>query len=132
MKYVLMVLQVLLAFAFIAVGGSKIFTPVDQLAQQTNWVNFIPAFAVVLIGILEVAGGLGLVLPWLTGIQPGLVRWAAIGLTLTMIGAVITHIAIGDPFGESIPSIVLGALSAFVAYGRTSLLPLVSPTPASA
>ena len=55
MKYVLMVLQVLLAFAFIAAGGSKLFTPADQLAQQMNWVNFVPAFAVVLIGILEVA-----------------------------------------------------------------------------
>lgn len=132
MKYVLMILQVLLGLAFIAAGGSKLFTPVDQLAQQLNWVNYIPAFGVILIGILELAGGLGLILPWLTGIQAGLVRWAAIGLTLTMVGAVITHIAIGDPFSEMIPSIVLGALSAFIAYGRTSLLPLVSTAPASA
>lgn len=128
MKYALIVLQILVGVGFLFFGGVKIITPVDQLAQQMAWVAFLPAFAVTVIGVLEFLGGLGLILPWLTGIQPQLVRWAAIGLTLTMIGAVITHIAIGDPFGSMIMPIILGALAAFIAYGRTSILPLPQPT----
>ena len=124
MKYVLIILQILIGLAFIAAGVMKIITPVDQLAQQLTWVAAVPAFTVPIIGILEVAGGLGLILPWLTGIQPQLVRLAALGLVLTMIGAVITHIAIGDPFGALVAPIVLGVLAAFIAYGRTNLLPL--------
>ena len=128
MKYLLIILQILIGLAFIASGGMKIFTPADQLAQQMAWAAAVPAFTIPIIGILEVAGGLGLILPWLTGIQPQLVRLAAMGLTLTMIGALITHIAIGDPFGAMVPPIVLGAISAFIAYGRTSLLPLPQPS----
>ncbi|MEM7117488.1 MAG: DoxX family protein [Chloroflexota bacterium] len=124
MKYVLIVLQILLALAFLAAGSGKILTPADELAQQMNWVNFVPAFAVLLIGILEVAGALGLVLPWLTGIQPQLVRLAAAGLALTMLGAIITHFAVGDPIGSIIAPLILGGLAAFVAYGRTKILPL--------
>lgn len=124
MKYVLIVLQILLALAFLAAGSGKILTPVNELAQQMNWVNAVPAFTVPIIGILEVAGALGLVLPWLTGIQPQLVRLAAIGLALTMLGAIITHLAIGDPANALIGPLVLGGLSAFVAYARTKILPL--------
>ena len=125
MKYVLWILQILLAAAFVMAGGSKIVTPpADLVAQGMTWVNTVPSWAPRLIGVLEVAGGLGLILPWLTGIQPQLVRLAAVGLVLTMIGAIITHIAVGDPISATIPPLVLGILAAFVAYGRTSLLPL--------
>ena len=124
MKYVLAVLQILLGLQFIFVGGNKVITPVAQLAEQWAWVAAVPPFSVPVIGVLEVLGGLGLILPWLTGIQPQLVRLAAAGLALTMVGALITHIAIGDPFGSWILPIVLGALLSFIAYARTSILPL--------
>ena len=127
MKYLLIVLQILVGLAFIASGAFKIFTPADQLAQQMAWAAAVPAFVIPIIGIIEVAGGLGLILPWLTGIQPQLVRLAAAGLALTMIGALITHISIGDPFGDMVPPIVLGVLAAFIAYGRTAILPLSAP-----
>ena len=124
MKYILIVLQILLGLAFVAAGSSKILTPVSELSQQMNWVSAVPAFTVPIIGILEVAGGIGLVLPWLTGIQPQLVRLAAIGLALTMLGAIVTHLAIGDPAGALVPPLVLGGIAAFIAYARTKLLPL--------
>ncbi|MEM7126816.1 MAG: DoxX family protein [Chloroflexota bacterium] len=124
MKYLLIAVQILVALAFIAAGAFKIFTPVEQLVEQMSWVTAVPAFAVPVIGILELAGGLGLILPWLTGIQPQLVSLAAIGLVLTMIGAVITHVAIGDPAVSLISPTVLGLLAAFVAYGRRALVPL--------
>ncbi|MFK7803501.1 MAG: DoxX family protein [Anaerolineae bacterium] len=130
MKYVLGTLQVLLALTFIAAGGTKLVTSAADMAEMMRWTASVPTAMVRVIGIIEVAGGLGLVLPWLTGIQPQLVRLAAAGLVVTMIGAMITHVAIGDPIGELIPSFVLGLIAAFIAYGRTSVLPL--PEPATA
>ena len=118
------VFQILLALVFLAAGATKVFTPIADLIPQMAWVAFMPAIAVRIIGLLEVAGGLGLILPWLTGIQPQLVRLAALGLVLTMIGAAITHIAIGDPIVSIFPSLILGAIAGFVAYSRTALLPL--------
>ena len=124
MKYVLGTLQLLLALVFLMAGVTKIMTPAADLVAMMSWVASVPAAAVPVIGVLEVAGALGLILPWLTGIQPGLVRLAASGLVLTMIGAVITHIAIGEPITQAIPALVLGILAGVVAYGRTVLLPL--------
>jgi len=124
MKYVLGTLQVLLALVFLMAGVTKIMTPAADLVAMMSWVASVPAAAVPVIGVLEVAGALGLILPWLTGIQPGLVRLAASGLVLTMIGAVITHLAIGEPIAQAIPALVLGILAGIVAYGRTVLLPL--------
>lgn len=124
MKYVLGTLQVLLALVFLMAGVTKIMTPAADLVAMMSWVASVPAAAVPVIGVLEVAGALGLILPWLTGIQPGLVRLAASGLVLTMIGAVITHLAIGEPITQAIPALVLGILAGIVAYGRTVLLPL--------
>ncbi len=124
MKYVLGALQVLLALVFLMAGVTKIMTPAADLVAMMSWVASVPAAAVPVIGVLEVAGAVGLILPWLTGIQPGLVRLAASGLVLTMIGAVITHIAIGEPITQAMPALVLGILAGVVAYGRTVLLPL--------
>ena len=124
MKYVLGTLQVLLALVFLMAGVTKIMTPAADLVAMMSWVASVPAAAVPVIGVLEVVGAVGLILPWLTGIQPGLVRLAASGLVLTMIGAIITHIAIGDPIAQAIPALVLGILAGVVAYGRTVLLPL--------
>jgi uncharacterized membrane protein YphA (DoxX/SURF4 family) len=124
MKYVLWTLQVLLALVFLIAGVTKIMTPAADLVAMMSWVASVPAAAVPVIGVLEVAGAVGLILPWLTGIQPGLVRLAASGLVLTMIGAVITHIAIGEPITQAMPALVLGILAGVVAYGRTVLLPL--------
>ena len=124
MKYVLGTLQVLLALAFLAAGFTKLVTAPADLADMMSWTTAVPIFVVRIIGLIEIAGALGLVLPWLTGIQPQLVRLAAAGLVLTMIGAIITHLLIGDPFGQAVPALVLGAIAAFIAYGRTTMLPL--------
>jgi hypothetical protein len=69
-----------------------------------------------LIGVAEVIGGIGLVLPWLLGIARVLTPLAALGLTALMIGAVGTHLKMKD--GHFAPAAVLGLLSAIVAWGR--------------
>lgn len=124
MKYAIWTLQVILALVFVAAGVTKIITPPADLAEMMSWTTLMPTLAVRVIGLLEVAGALGLILPWLTGIQPQLVRLAAGGLILTMVGAVITHITIGDPIAQAVPSLVLGILVAVVAYIRTKVMPL--------
>lgn len=123
MNIVLWVVQVLLAIGFLMAGGMKLFTPHDALAAQMAWVNHAPAFAPKLIGILEVLGGLGLILPSLLKIKPMLTPLAAVGLCLLMMGAFVTHLILGE-FGMSAPSLVMGLLSAFVAWGRFKRFPI--------
>lgn len=121
----LWVVQVFLAIAFMAAGGMKLMTPHDALAAQMTWVNYFPAFVPKILGTLEVLGALGLVLPSLFRVKPMLTPLAASGLALLMAGAFITHLVLGE-FGMSLPSLVLGLLSAFVAWGRRKHSPIAA------
>jgi hypothetical protein len=76
-----------------------------------------------MIGILEVLGAVGLILPALTDILPILTPLVAVGLTLTMVGAAITHFRRGE-YPNITMNLVLMALALFIAYGRFVLLPL--------
>ena len=89
------------------------------------WVNSLnPRSLVRVIGTLELLGGLGLILPALTGILPILTPLAAGGLVVTMIGAIVLHVIRRDSFAHYLPSLVLGLLAAFVLYGRMVAVPL--------
>ena len=76
-----------------------------------------------LIGILEILGAIGLILPAVTGIWPWLTPLAAAGLVLTMVGAMIVHGRRGE-FSSIWMNIVLLALAAFVLFGRFIVVPL--------
>jgi len=118
MNVVLWVVAGLLAAAFLAAGLTKVTSPREKLLERMAWVNDFPQSQVKAIGALEVLGAIGLVLPALTKIAPVLVPLAATGLVLTMAGAVVVHLRRGDGFGAAVPSLVLGLLSLFVAWGR--------------
>jgi len=118
MNVVLWVVAGLLAAAFLAAGLTKVTSPREKLLERMAWVNDFPQGQVKAIGALEVLGAIGLVLPALTKIAPVLVPLAATGLVLTMAGAVVVHLRRGDGFGAAVPSLVLGLLSLFVAWGR--------------
>lgn len=123
MQIVLWIVQVLIALAFLAVGFPKLVMPLADLSQQMDWVNDLSPALVRFIGLAEVAGGLGLILPALTRILPWLTPLAAAGLVLIMILAAVFHISRGEiPF--IIPNLVLLALAAFVAYGRWKIAPI--------
>jgi len=77
----------------------------------------------VFISVMEILGGLGLILPGLLRIRTGLTPLAAAGLVIIMSGAVVIGIGMGDPVGTAIP-LVIGLLAAFVAYGRWRVVPL--------
>lgn len=119
MNIVLWIVQILLAVAFGMFGFSKVAQPIDGLAGMMPWVTAVPALLVRFIGVAELAGALGLVLPRLTKIQPKLTAWAAVGLVTVMVLASIFHITRGE-FGNIGFNVVLAALAAFVAWGRWS------------
>jgi putative oxidoreductase len=113
----LWVVQALLAAAFLAAGAMKLTAPIADLAQQMAWVQSPMGSLTRFIGLVEVAGALGLVLPAATRIKPWLTPLAALGLVIVMALAAITHVAIGEP-GAIVAPLVLGSLAAFVAWGR--------------
>ena len=114
MTYVLWIVQAVLALVFLLAGGMKIVTPLDVLYTQMPLP--LPGVFIRFIGVCEVLGALGLILPGLTRIRPQLTALAARGLVLIMVGAMMftppTDLALG-----ALPA-VLGLLAAFVAYGR--------------
>ena len=107
----------LLALAFLAAGGVKLVTPASEIATQFPWAEDLPSWSPRVIGILEVAGSIGLVAPQATGIAPVLTPAAAGGLALTMVGAVLLHVVRGE-YAETVPGLILLAMCSFVAYGR--------------
>jgi uncharacterized membrane protein YphA (DoxX/SURF4 family) len=123
MNIALWIVQILLALAFVMAGTMKATQPAEKLASRMKWVNALRPQIVRLIGILEVLGAIGLILPVVTGIWPWLTPVAAIGLALTMIGAMILHTRRGE-FPNLSTNLVLLLLAAFVAVGRFVVGPL--------
>ncbi len=125
MEAAVWIVQIVLALAFFMTGLMKLTQPIDKLQERMSWVESInPRSLVRGIGLLEVLGALGLILPAVTEILPALTPFAAAGLVLTMIGAITLHIRRGDSAGYLIANIVLLVLAAFVAYGRFVAVPL--------
>ena len=118
MNIALWIIQALLALLFLFAGGMKLILPIEEMTQQIA----MPGLFLRFIGVCEVLGGLGLVLPWLLGVRPGLTPLAAVGLVIIMIGATATTIIIGQ-VATSILPLVVGILCLFVAYGRWRLAP---------
>jgi uncharacterized membrane protein YphA (DoxX/SURF4 family) len=110
----LWITQVLLAALFLFAGGMKLVMPIAAMTAQTP----LPGPFIRFIGVVEVLGALGLILPWLTGIRPILTPLAAAGLVIIMIGATVITFSIGGLGAAAMP-LVVGLLSGFVAYGRT-------------
>jgi len=92
--------------------------PRSKLEENMAWVKDATDGQVKLVGLVEVLGGIGLILPAALDIAPILVPLAATGLVLTMVGAVITHAKLKDSVADMVPAVVLGALAAFVAVLR--------------
>lgn len=119
MNIVLWIIQVLLALLFLFAGGMKLIMPIEEMTKQMPLA--IPGLFLRFIGVVEVLGGLGLILPMLLRIKPWLTPLAAAALVILMIGAVGFSLMIGVT--AAIPALVTGLLAAFVAYGRWRLAP---------
>jgi len=119
LNYVLWALQVLLALLFLFAGAMKFIMPIAEMTKQMP----LPAWFLYFIGVAEVLGGIGLILPSLLRIKPGLTPLAAAGLVIIMIGATVISCQTGGAKAAVFPFIV-GLLLAFVAYGRWRLWPI--------
>ena len=123
MNVVLWILQVLLALLFLFAGGTKLIMPLDVLLQQgsPNQV-MLPGWFIRFIGVVEVLGALGLILPGLLKNRQYLTPLAALGLAIIMIGAVVVTI-MGDGVKLAIGPFVFLLLLLFIAYARWRVQP---------
>ena len=110
-------IQVLLALLFLFVGVMKLVTPYEELAASADWVRVLPPWLILFIGLSEVAGALGLVLPAATGVRRELTPLAAAGLALIMVLATAFLVGIGQA-AIAPPNLVILALALVVVYGR--------------
>ncbi len=123
MNIVLWILQVLLGLAFLAFGYNHGFN-VEKGKDRSgmSWMGAVPRGLMYFIGICEILGGLGLILPALTGLLPILTPSAATLLAIVMLFAAIFHVPRRE-YPNTVVNIVLLVLTAFVAYGRFVLAP---------
>jgi hypothetical protein len=113
----LWILQGLLALLFLFAGGTKLVMPIEDLTKGTSLSGTFMRF----IGVAEILGGLGLILPGLVRIKPVLTPLAAACLVIIMIGATVVTLQTNPPLVALLPAIT-GLLLIFVAYNRWRLL----------
>ena len=127
MNFALWIVQGLLGLLFLFAGGMKLVLPVAELTKDVA----LPGLFMRFIGVAEALGGIGLILPALLRIRPGLTPLAAAGLVIIMIGATVVTLE-SKGIATALFPLVTGLLSAFVAYGRWNLAPIGESPRASA
>ena len=120
---VLWIMQGFLFRAFGAAGIMKLTMPVDRLTELLTWPGAVPEFLVRGVGAAEVAGAMGVFLPALVRMQAWITPYAAMGLATVMICAVGYHLMLFQG-AMLIPSIALGVVAGYVAWGRDKVVPL--------
>ena len=134
MNAALWTVQVLWGVFFSLNGFGKIvwYNPAlwHQALHEVPWFSAVPRDLLIFIGVCEFLGGLGLILPAMTGVKPSLTPLAAFGLTLVMILAAVFHMVRGE-YAFVTVNLVLGGVAAFIAYGRSFVRP-IDPAPVSA
>lgn len=119
MNVALWVVQVLLALLYLFTGGLKLVLPIAAMTKQM----VLPGPFLRFLGVAEVLGAIGLILPGLFRIRPGLTPLAAAGLVIIMIGATTLMLKTAGVVTALMP-LAAGLLALFVAYGRWRLAPL--------
>lgn len=127
MRYALWIVQALLAIVFLFAGASKFIMSVEEMTRDIH----LPGAFLRFIGAVEILGAIGLILPPLLRIRPGLTPLAAAGLVIIMIGATVLSYMVGGAVMALAP-FVIGLLGAFVAYGRWKLVPIAASSRGSA
>ena len=109
--------QILLAGSLVWAAGMKLLQPVSTLAAMWPWAGQVPAALVKFTGVVDLLGGLGLVLPMLLRIKPRLTYFAAIGVIVLLVTACIFHLSRGEA-KQIIPNVIFICMAVFVAWGR--------------
>ncbi|MHC2624136.1 putative membrane protein YphA (DoxX/SURF4 family) [Bradyrhizobium huanghuaihaiense] len=115
--------QVVLAFVFISAGFVKLTTPIPQLAAMMPWAGQYSETFVRSIALVDLAGGIGILLPALTRILPRLTVLAALGCAVLQVIALLFHLSRGEAAVTPL-NVVLLALALFVLWGRNGKAPI--------
>ena len=120
---ILWVAQIILGGMFIMAGVMKSTQPIVDLSKSVPWTANVPLALIRLIGVSELLGGIGLILPSLLRIKPIFTPVAAIGILLIMVFAMVYHVVSGETNVVGI-NIAFGAVAAFIAWGRLKKAPI--------
>jgi uncharacterized membrane protein YphA (DoxX/SURF4 family) len=123
MNIILWIAQCILAAIFLMAGVMKSTTPIEQLSAQLPWVKDFPQLER-FIGISELLGGIGLLLPSILRIKPILTPFAALGIIAIMLLASAYHISKGE-FSAVGFTLTITIIAAFVAWGRFKKAPIL-------
>ena len=115
--------QFLVGVPFIAAGFMKLTGPIPELAASLRWPGDVPEMLVRAMGVVDLLGGVGILLPALTRIKPGLTVAAALGCVALQACAMVFHLSRGEVMMVPVNSIFL-LLSLFVAWGRGRKAPI--------
>lgn len=115
MNIFLWIVQILLGLLFLFAGVSKFLMPAEEMAKSMP--TYLSVGFIYFIGICEILGGIGLIVPWATGILPKLTPLAAVGLLIIMIGATVVT-AMGPMAATAAIPAVFAVLCGLIAYGR--------------
>jgi hypothetical protein len=126
LNVVLWVVQGLLAGVFLLTGTTKLVLPREVLEKRMHWAASWPRWRIRLLGLAEMAGAVGLVVPRAMGVAAFLTPIAALCLAVLMLGAAGTHRRLGE---SVVPPLLIGALCLVVAAARLQLPAPVSPRP---
>lgn len=121
----LWIVQGLLALTFVGTGLWKLATPIAELAGLMPWMGQVSPGFLYATAVLDILGGLGVLLPSLTRIRPGLTVLAALGCVALMAGAIVFHVTRGEA-ADTPFDFVLAALALFVAWGRREKAPIAA------
>lgn len=119
----LWILQISTAVVFAFTGAMKLLRKKEDVIDQIGYVEDFTQNQLFGIGVLEIFGALGLVLPAWTGILPFLSIFAALGLAVIMVGAFVTHLRRHEIIPMGIMNVVLFAVLVFISYGRWDIVP---------
>ena len=119
----LWLLQAVLALLFVATGLAKLALPMPQVEAMMPWASSVPDLVVRFIGLAELAGALGLLLPSISRVRPGLTPLSALGLLTIMVLAMVLHLSRGEGMMIGV-TFTLAVLVSLVAWGRSSLAPI--------
>jgi DoxX-like family len=115
--------QWFLALTFVGGGLWKLVTPIPELASKMPWMGQVSRSFLTVTAALDLLGGLGVLLPSLTRVQPRITVLAALGCAALMVGAISFHVQRGEAANTPFNFLLAGS-SAFVAWGRLRQAPI--------
>jgi DoxX-like family len=121
----LWIAQALVGLPFTLFGFMKLTAPIPELSKTVMWAADHSEAFVRFMGVVDMAGGLGMLLPAITRIKPHLTVWAALGCVVLQACAMVFHISRGEAMVTPM-NLVFLALSAFVFWGRRSRAPILA------